>query len=220
MVIASLAIAAPSAAAPPALAQTEITVTATPPEATRLDDRTVYDLANNLQAKGGGSVADILTTLPSVSVDPAGKVSVHGATVTVMVDGKPSPALRGMPLATALQSMPANTIAKIEVITDPGPEFRGMPASSSTWSRASRAPRRPRWTWGRASGRRGDAAAPPPVPLGWAPGRSAARPTCGTTSATICWTSIGRPRTPMDWPPAAWWSIAPPSCPTPTPPAP
>ncbi|MEE3625807.1 TonB-dependent receptor [Nitrospirillum sp. BR 11752] len=119
-VIAGLAVAAPSA-----LAQTEITITAPPPEATRLDDRTVYDLANNLQAKGGGSVADVLTTLPAVSVDPAGKVSVRGAAVTVMVDGKPSPALRGLPLATALQSMPANTIAKIEVITDPGPEFRG-----------------------------------------------------------------------------------------------
>lgn len=119
-VIAGLAVAAPSA-----LAQTEVTVTATPPEAVRLDDRTVYDLAGNLQAKGGGSVADVLTTLPAVSVDPAGKVRVHGAAVTVMIDGKPSAALRGMPLATALQSMPANTIAKIEVITDPGPEFRG-----------------------------------------------------------------------------------------------
>ncbi|MEA1675456.1 TonB-dependent receptor plug domain-containing protein [Nitrospirillum sp. BR 11163] len=118
-VIAGLAVAAPSA-----LAQTEITVTATPPEAMHLDDRTVYDLTNNLQAKGGGSVADVLTALPAVSVDPAGKVRVHGAAVTVMVDGKPSAALRGMPLATALQSMPANTIAKIEVITDPGPEFR------------------------------------------------------------------------------------------------
>ena len=86
-------------------------------------DRTVYDLKDNLQAQSG-SVGDVLNTLPSVNVDPNGNVSVRGGSVQVMVDGKPSAALKGSNLATALQSMPANTIAKIEVITNPGPEFR------------------------------------------------------------------------------------------------
>ena len=86
-------------------------------------DRTVYDLRDNLQAESG-SVADVLNTLPSVNVDPNGNISVRGASVQVMVDGRPSPALKDANLATVLQSMPANTVARIEVVTNPGPEFR------------------------------------------------------------------------------------------------
>ncbi|MDE1145289.1 MAG: outer membrane beta-barrel family protein [Azospirillaceae bacterium] len=87
----------------------------------------MYDLRNNLQAKSG-SVSDVLATLPSVNVDPEGKVSVRGASVDVLVDGKPSAALRGN-LVVALQSIAADTIDRIEVITDPGPEFRSNAAA-------------------------------------------------------------------------------------------
>src|SRR6185312_10057146 len=51
-------------------------------------------------------------------------VSVRGGSVQVMIDGKPSPALRGANLAATLESMPANTVARIEVVTNPGAEFR------------------------------------------------------------------------------------------------
>ncbi len=86
-------------------------------------DRSVYDMKDNPRA-ATGSVSDVLSTLPSVSVDANGNVSVRGGSVQVMVDGKPSAALKGANLATALQSMPANSIARIEVITNPGAEFR------------------------------------------------------------------------------------------------
>ena len=65
----------------------------------------------------------MLNTLPSVAVDTNGNVSVRGASVQVLIDGKPSAALKGANLATALQSMPANTVARIEVVTNPGAEF-------------------------------------------------------------------------------------------------
>ena len=101
---------------------TTVVVTARAPEAIHKIDRSVYDLKNNPQATTG-SVSDVLATLPSVTVDANGNVSVRGASVQVLVDGKPSAALKGANLATALQTMPANRIARIEVITNPGAEF-------------------------------------------------------------------------------------------------
>jgi outer membrane receptor protein involved in Fe transport len=48
---------------------------------------------------------------------------VRGGSVLIVVDGKPSAILKGNNLAQALQAMPANSVARIEVITSPGPEF-------------------------------------------------------------------------------------------------
>ncbi len=104
-------------------APTTVTVTAKAPPLVHKLDRTVYNLQDNPLAQTG-SVADILTTLPSVYVDPRGNVSVRGASVAIYVDGKPAPQFRGVNIATALQAMPANTVASIEVITNPGAEFR------------------------------------------------------------------------------------------------
>ncbi len=117
---------AQSTSAPPAKKDGDITtvvVNAKPPIVVHKIDRTVYDLRDSPQATTG-SVSDVLGTLPSVTVDTSGNVSVRGGSVQVVVDGKPSPALRGANLAQALQAMPANTVARIEVITNPGPEFR------------------------------------------------------------------------------------------------
>lgn len=67
----------------------------------------------------------MLNTLPSVSVTPDGSLSVRGTgSVQILVDGKPSAAYRGANLANTLQSASANGIAKVEVITNPGAEFR------------------------------------------------------------------------------------------------
>ncbi len=113
------AVSAAAASAP----TTTVVVTAKAPTVVHKIDRTVYDLKDNAQATTG-SVSDVLGTLPSVNVDSSGNVSVRGGSVQVVVDGKPSPALKGANLAQALQAMPANTVARIEVITNPGPEFR------------------------------------------------------------------------------------------------
>ena len=119
-----------SVLAVPAMAQqtgtdkptTTVVVQGKAPDVVHKIDRSVYDLKNNPQATTG-SVSDVLATLPSVTVDANGNISVRGASVQVLVDGKPSAALKGANLATALQSMPANRIARIEVITNPGAEF-------------------------------------------------------------------------------------------------
>ena len=109
---------------PPGTADTTtVVVNAKTPPVVHKIDRTVYNLQDNNFAVTG-SVSDVLATLPSVYVDPRGNVTVRGASVQIYIDGKPAPAFRGANLATALQAMPANTVAQIEVITNPGPEFR------------------------------------------------------------------------------------------------
>jgi len=115
--------APPPAPKPDAEPSTTVVVTAKTPPVVHKIDRSVYDLKAIPQAQSG-TVADVLNTLPSVMVDHNGSVTVRGGSVQVLIDGKPSAALRGANLATTLQSMPANTIDKIEVITNPGAEFR------------------------------------------------------------------------------------------------
>ncbi len=107
----------------PEPAPTTVVITVKPPTVVHKIDRIVYDLKDNPQATTG-NVSDILGTLPSVNVDSNGNVSVRGGSVQVLIDGKPSPALRGNNLAATLESMPANTVARVEVVTNPGAEFR------------------------------------------------------------------------------------------------
>lgn len=102
---------------------TTVVVTGKTPPVVHKIDRSVYDVKSLPQAQSG-TLADVLNTLPSVMVTRDGTVSVRGGSVQILIDGKPSAALRGANLATTLQSMPANSVDKIEVITNPGAEFR------------------------------------------------------------------------------------------------
>ena len=82
-------------------------------------DRQSYTLGKDLQATTG-SIADAPRNLPSVEVDLQGNLSLRGdGNVTILVDGKPSPAFEGAGRAEALQQLPADQIARVEVITNP-----------------------------------------------------------------------------------------------------
>ncbi len=105
-----------------------VVVTGKTPPVVHKIDRSVYNVKNSPQAETG-TLSDILNTLPSVNVTPDGTVTVRGGSVQILVDGKPSAALAGASLATALRSMPANTIDRIEVVTNPGAEFRADAAA-------------------------------------------------------------------------------------------
>jgi outer membrane receptor protein involved in Fe transport len=110
-------------------AETTVVVTGKTPAVVHKADRTVYDLKDNLQATTG-TVADTLNTLPSVAVTTDGNVTVRGqGSVQILVDGKPVTALKGANRANTLQSMPANSISKIEVVTNPGAQFRSDSAT-------------------------------------------------------------------------------------------
>jgi len=96
-----------------------VTVTGAAPDQQSSIDRKSYTLGKDLQATTG-SVADALRNLPSVEVDVQGNLSLRGdPNVTILVDGKPSPAFEGAGRADALQQLPADQIERVEVITNP-----------------------------------------------------------------------------------------------------
>ena len=86
-------------------------------------DRKVYNVDQDILSTSGAA-SDILKNIPSVEVDIDGQVSLRGSTnVMILINGKISP-LMGKSSAEVLQSLPANAIERIEVITNPSARFR------------------------------------------------------------------------------------------------
>lgn len=101
----------------------ELTVTARNTDIRTSIDSISYSLAEDLQATTG-SLADALRNIPSVDVDPQGNVSLRGdASVTILVDGRPSGVLSGPGRAQALLQLPADQYARIEVMTNPSAAY-------------------------------------------------------------------------------------------------
>ncbi|HVI48274.1 MAG TPA: TonB-dependent receptor [Chitinophaga sp.] len=85
-------------------------------------DRQVFDAGNMINAEGGTGT-DILKNIPSVDVDIDDNVTLRGKSVTIYVDGKPSPFGDAK---TALQMIPAESIDRVEVITNPSAKFEAQ----------------------------------------------------------------------------------------------
>ena len=100
----------------------EVTVTAQKSLVNTSIDRKVATLQQDIMSKSG-SVSDLLQNVPSVQVDVDGNVSLRGSqTYRFLINGKPSPLL-GNNVADALQQLPASSVEKIEVITNPSAKF-------------------------------------------------------------------------------------------------
>lgn len=85
-------------------------------------DKKVFNVDQNI-ASTGGSASDILGNIPSVEVDGDGDVSLRGnSSVTVWINGKES-GITADNRAQILEQMPAESIEKIEVITNPSAKF-------------------------------------------------------------------------------------------------
>ncbi len=85
-------------------------------------DKKVFNVEKNTTTSGG-SAADVLDNVPSVSTDVDGNVSLRGkGNVNVLIDGKPA-TLLGSDVASALQSLPAGSIESVEVITNPSSKY-------------------------------------------------------------------------------------------------
>lgn len=86
-------------------------------------DRKVYNVGKDVQSVTG-SVSDLLQNVPSVQVDIEGNVSLRGdANVLILVNGKTS-TMMGKNRAAVLEQMPADSIEKVEVITNPSAKYK------------------------------------------------------------------------------------------------
>ena len=82
-------------------------------------DRQVVNVAQQPNA-AGGTLADVLQNIPSVRVDADGNVTLRGsADFTLLIDGKPS-ILAG---SESLKNIQAETVEKVEVITNPSARY-------------------------------------------------------------------------------------------------
>ena len=87
----------------------------------RLDKR-VYNVGKDITVRGG-SVADVMDNIPSVSVDVEGNISLRGNdNVRILINGKPS-GLVGLSGPAALRQLPAESIEKVEVVTSPSARY-------------------------------------------------------------------------------------------------
>jgi outer membrane receptor protein involved in Fe transport len=100
-----------------------IVVTAEKPILNSTIDRKVYNIEQDIMSKSG-STSDLLQNIPSVTVDIDGNVSLRGSeNVLILINGRASP-LMGKNRAAVLQQMPASSIERIEVITNPSAKYK------------------------------------------------------------------------------------------------
>ncbi len=103
-----------------AINMNEVTVTAGRSMMINKIDRKVFNVQTDIQAQTG-SVTDMLQTIPSVTIDMDGNISLRGSgSITVLINGRPS-VLAG---AANLEQMPASLVEKIEVITNPSAKYK------------------------------------------------------------------------------------------------
>ena len=96
----------------------KLVVTGTHREIDLAPDRSSYAV-RNMPTTRGGTVIDVLRNIPSVDVDIDNTVSLRGNTgVVVQINGRPSP-LRGSQLGNFLAQLPADLVAKVEVVPNP-----------------------------------------------------------------------------------------------------
>jgi outer membrane receptor for ferrienterochelin and colicins len=85
-------------------------------------DKRVYNVGKDMIVKGG-TVSDVLDNVPSVTVDAEGNVALRGnENVKILIDGRPS-GLAGINIADALKLLPADSVEKVEVITNPSARY-------------------------------------------------------------------------------------------------
>ncbi len=70
----------------------------------------------------GSNASDLLTNVPLVSKDPNGKITVRGKEPKILIDDKPVE-LNLQQLQDLLESLPGSSIEKIEVMTNPPPQY-------------------------------------------------------------------------------------------------
>ena len=85
-------------------------------------DKKIYNVAEDLNVNGG-TANDILNRLPSVEVDQDGGVLLRGqGSVTILIDGRPS-SMSGGNGKTLLDALPANSIERVEIVTNPSAKY-------------------------------------------------------------------------------------------------
>lgn len=87
-------------------------------------DKKIFNIGTDVMA-ANGAVSDLLQNIPSVQVDVDGNVALRGnGNVQILIDGKPSVMMGTASRATVLSQIPASSIERVEVITNPSAQYK------------------------------------------------------------------------------------------------
>lgn len=100
----------------------ELVVTAEAPLVKVEGNRISYDVDQDPTSEGQ-SVLDMLRKVPMVAVDGQDNITLKGeGNFKIYVNGRPDPTLSSN-ASTILKAMPASSVSKVEVLTDPGAKY-------------------------------------------------------------------------------------------------
>ncbi len=92
----------------------DITIITTRPAFEMGVDRKIFNVDKNI-VSSGQSATELMKTIPSLSVDIDGNVTLRNAAPTIFVDGRPT--------TLTLDQIPSDIIDKVEIITNPSAKF-------------------------------------------------------------------------------------------------
>ncbi|MBI2279912.1 MAG: TonB-dependent receptor [Bacteroidetes bacterium] len=82
-------------------------------------DKKVYNVSKDISVQGGTGL-DVIKNMPSVEVDEEDKISLRGDKgVQILIDGRPTT----ISASDMLKQIPASSIEKVEVITNPSAKY-------------------------------------------------------------------------------------------------
>jgi outer membrane receptor protein involved in Fe transport len=99
----------------------EIIVYSEKPLIENTDGKITYNVGESALSNGS-STAEILKNMPLISNDPDGKILLKGKEPKILIDDKPTD-LTADQLKDLLESLPASSIEKIELMTNPPPQY-------------------------------------------------------------------------------------------------
>ena len=100
---------------------TEIIIYSERPLIESKDDKITYNVGESALSSGS-STADLLKNMPLINIDPTGKILLKGKEPKILIDDKPTD-LTAQQLQDLLESMPGSSIEKIEIMTNPPPQY-------------------------------------------------------------------------------------------------
>lgn len=107
---------------PDGLELAEVSVVAQRPFIERRADRMIVNVENSILAAGSNAL-EVLERAPGIVVSAGESISIRGRSgVIFMIDGKITP-MSGQELANYLKAMPAGSIDRIEIITNPSAKY-------------------------------------------------------------------------------------------------
>jgi len=105
----------------------EVVISASKPVIQRKNDRITFNVENSIVASGG-SAWEALSKAPGVQISSGNSITANRKNVQIYLDGKPLH-LSGDDLSNYLQGLPSNTVAQIEVFSNPPAQFEAEGAS-------------------------------------------------------------------------------------------